>query len=210
VLAAPPAVAQVGPPDPEPLTPPALLPNTPHSVAVGHPWHGSLEHGVLLPAVGADFVTWDPVRNRSPNRDWRRWGTVELVLLVERVAREFREAHRGVGRLLISDLSRPEGGPFGAGYGGLGHDSHQNGLDADVMYPRRDGLLLAPTRPAEVDRRLAQDLVDRFRRAGAVKLFVGPHLHLRGPRRVVVPLAHHDDHVHVRISNPAHDEPPPT
>jgi murein endopeptidase len=210
VLAAPAAVAQVGPPDPEPLTPPVLLPNTPHSVAVGHPWHGRLEHGVLLPAAGADFVTWDPVLHRSPNRDWRRWGTVELVLLVERVAREFRKAHPGVGRLLISDLSRPEGGPFGADYGGLGHASHQNGLDADVMYPRRDGLLLAPTRPAEVDRRLAQDLVDRFRRAGAVKLFVGPHLHLRGPRRVVVPLAHHDDHVHVRISNPARDEPPPT
>jgi murein endopeptidase len=104
--------------------------------------------------------------------------------------------------VLISDLSLPQGGPFGRRYGGLGHSSHQNGLDVDVMYPRRDGLLRAPIRPSQVDRALAQDLVDRFLRVGAVKLFVGPHLHLRGPRDVVVALTHHDDHVHVRIPTP--------
>jgi hypothetical protein len=70
------------------------------------------------------------------------------------------------------------------------------------MYPRRDGLLRAPIRPSQVDRALAQDLVARFRLAGAAKLFVGPHLHLSGPRDVVVALAHHDDHVHVRIPTP--------
>jgi hypothetical protein len=76
------------------------------------------------------------------------------------------------------------------------------------MYPRRDRALLAPRGPADVDRGLAQDLVDRFRAAGAVKLFVGPHLHLRGPRGVVVPLVHHDDHVHVRIANPTRPDAP--
>jgi hypothetical protein len=40
-----------------------------------------------------------------------------------------------------------------------------------------------------------------------VRLFVGPHLHLRGPRSIVVPLAHHDDHVHVRIANPGRRAP---
>jgi hypothetical protein len=70
------------------------------------------------------------------------------------------------------------------------------------MYPRRDRALSAPRRPSDVDRALAQDLVDRFRAAGAVKLFVGLHLHLRGPRSIVVALVHHDDHVHVRIANP--------
>jgi murein endopeptidase len=184
------AAAQVAPPEP------------PRSVAVGHPWHGRLLHGVELPAAGPDWVTWDEVLHRVPNRADRRWGTGELVLLLERVTREFRAAHPGVPPVLISDLSRPHGGVFDERYGGLGHSSHQNGRDADVMYPRRDGLLRAPTRPSQVDRALAQDLVDRFRAAGAVKLFVGPHLHLHGPRRIVVALAHHDDHVHVRIPNP--------
>jgi murein endopeptidase len=189
----------VAPPDPDPKVAPL---GAPHSVAVGKPWDGYLEHGVQLPAEGLDFVTWDEVLRQSPNRGWRRWGTEELIALLEQVAREFRMAHPGVPRLLISDLSRPQGGPFGRRYGGLGHDSHQNGLDADVMYPRRDGLPLAPIRPSQVDHALAQDLVDRFRRAGAVKLFVGPHLHLHGPLDVVVALAHHDDHVHVRIPTP--------
>jgi hypothetical protein len=30
-------------------------------------------------------------------------------------------------------------------------------------------------------------------------VFVGPSLGLRGPPRVVQELAHHDDHLHVRI-----------
>lgn len=183
-----PAAAQVAP--------------APHSVALGHPWDGELLHGVQLPIAGPDWVTWDEVLHRVPNRGSRRWGTEELLAMLQTVAREFGAAHPEAPPLLISDLSRRHGGPFGKRYGGLGHASHQNGRDADVMYPRRDRALLAPTRPAEVDRALAQELVDRFRRAGAVKLYVGPSLHLHGPRKVVVALAHHDDHVHVRIPNP--------
>ena len=183
-----PAAAQVAPPPP--------------SMAVGHPWDGRLVHGVQLPEAGPGFITWDEVLRRSPNRGNRRWGTQQLLTMLETVASEFAVAHRDLPPLLISDLSRPNGGPFGEEYGGLGHATHQNGRDADVMYPRRDRALLAPTRPSQVDRALAQDLVDRFRRAGAVKLYVGPHLHLRGPRKVVIALAHHDDHVHVRIPNP--------
>ena len=207
-IAAVPATAQTPPPETDGVAPEAPQPDAPRSIAVGRPWHGSLEHGVQLPAAGTDFVTWDPVLGSSPNREWRRWGTDALILVLDTVTREFREAHPGVPPVLIADLSRPRGGPFGRRYGGLGHASHQNGLDADVMYPRRDGALLASRRPAEVDRALAQDLVDRFRAAGAVKLVVGPHLYLRGPRSIVVPLAHHDDHVHVRIANPTRPDAP--
>jgi murein endopeptidase len=202
LAAAAPAAAQVVPPDSQGLAPEAPQPDAPRSVAVGQPWHGRLVNGVQLPEAGPDFLTWDAVLHRSPDRGSRRWGTEALVVLLDRVTREYREAHPGVAPVLISDLSREHGGPFGRRYGGLGHASHQNGLDADVMYPRRDGALRAAERPSEVDRTLAQDLVDRFLAAGAVKLFVGPHLHLHGPRSIVVPLAHHDDHVHVRIANP--------
>jgi murein endopeptidase len=206
-LAVAPAGAQTPAPDPGAVAPEAPQPDAPRSIAVGVPWHGRLERGVQLPVAGTDFVTWDPVLRVSPNRESRRWGTDALIVLLDTVTREFREAHPDVPPILIADLSRPKGGPFGARYGGLGHDSHQNGLDADVMYPRRDRAPLAAVRPAQVDRALAQDLVDRFRAAGAVKLFVGPHLHLRGPRGIVVPLVHHDDHVHVRIANPRRSAP---
>jgi murein endopeptidase len=193
------AGAQVAPPGGG-ATPPGVV--APRSVAVGKPWHGRLRHGLQLPASGPGFDTWDFVRQRSPDRSDRRWGTDELVAMLESVALAYAIAHPTAPPLLIADLSRPHGGPFGKRFGGLGHASHQNGLDADVAYPRLDGLPIAPVRPSDVDRVLAQELVNRFVLAGAVKVFVGPHVGLTGPRRIVQKLVFHDDHLHVRIRNP--------
>ena len=77
--------------------------------------------------------------------------------------------------------------------------SHQNGLDAYVYYPRADGLERRAYEPSQVDRALAQELLDRFVAAGAKRVYDGPSLHLKGPRKVVEPLVHHDDHMHVRL-----------
>jgi murein endopeptidase len=129
------------------------------------------------------------------------------VRLIERVAVEYQAAHPDAPPVLVGDLSRPHGGVFGSAYGGLGHASHQNGLDVDVYYPRRDRVVRGPWRPAQVDRALAQDLVDRFVDAGAQRVFVGPRVGLRGPRRIVQTLTHHDDHLHVRIHNPRRVQP---
>jgi murein endopeptidase len=170
-----------------------------HSLAIGSPAAGRLVRGVRLPAEGAHFFTWDPVERRSPNRGWRRFGTARLVRLVLRVARQYREANPRAPRVCVGDLSRPHGGDFGPRFGFIGHASHQNGLDVDVYYPRADGRERAPRDAAEIDRALAQDLVDRFVRAGAVMVFVGPNTGLRGPPAIVMPLANHDNHLHVRI-----------
>jgi murein endopeptidase len=172
---------------------------TRQSFALGKPWDGKLANGTQLTREGPDHFTWDPVLKRTPNRPWRRWGTSRLVDTVLGVVAEHRAAHPEAGRVGIGDLSRPRGGDFGPRFGGIGHASHQNGLDVDVYYPRRDRQELAPTRVSQIDLRLAQDLVDRFVRAGATKVFVGPRTPLRGPRRIVRPLVHHDDHVHVRL-----------
>jgi protein MpaA len=117
-----------------------------------------------------------------------------------RVLDEYAAAHPEAGRVGVGDLSRPHGGVFDERFGGLGHASHQNGLDLDVYYPRLDRRELRAARPAQIDRGLAQDLVNRFVRAGAVKVFVGPRTGLSGPSRIVKRLVHHDDHVHVRIA----------
>jgi murein endopeptidase len=169
------------------------------SLALGKPNRGRLAGGVELPAAGTHFVTVDPVTRASPNRPWRRYGTDRLLEVLLRVAAEHAAAHPGAPRLVVGDLSRPKGGRFGREYGGDGHRSHQNGLDADVYYPRRDGLERVPTRVGQVDRRLAQELVDRFVRAGAQYVFVGPNTGLGGPNKVVMTLGNHDDHLHVRI-----------
>ncbi len=170
-----------------------------HSHALGLPYAGSLVGGVRLPREGVHFFTWDPVLHRSPNRPWRRYGTARLVRTLLAVIDAFAAAHPHAARVGIGDLSRPHGGDFGPRFGGIGHASHQNGLDADVYYPLRDRRERAPTSVGQIDHRLAQDLVDRFVRAGAQFVFVGPDTHLRGPAGIVEVLVHHDDHLHVRL-----------
>jgi murein endopeptidase len=174
-------------------------PAAPQSRALGQPSHGHLVRGVQLPAYGAGFATWDPVRKQVGNREWRRWGTHALVNRVERVLATYARRHPDAPPVLVGDLSRTHGGDFGAEFGGLGHASHQNGLDADIYYPRLDLLERRAYTPSQVDQELAQDLVDRFLAAGARVIYVGPHLRLTGPRKKVVPLAFHDDHMHVRL-----------
>jgi Penicillin-insensitive murein endopeptidase/Zinc carboxypeptidase len=164
------------------------------SLSLGRPDAGRLVRAVQVPAEGARFFTWDPLLQRSPSRAWRRWGTARLVRVVLDVMRAYSHAHPNAPRLAIGDLSRPRGGHFGPK-----HVSHQNGLDVDVYYPRLDRRERPPDRPDEIDRALAQDLVDRFVRAGAVKVFVGPRTRLRGDPRIVQRLALHDNHLHVRI-----------
>ncbi len=203
-----PVGARIGPSPPPPtddgtgttVTYPAIAWRV--SEAIGYPFRGRLVRGVQLPDEGSDWFTWDPVRNRAPDRGWRRWGTDALLRTVLHTLREYRAADPLAPRVGIMDLSRRHGGWFGREYGGLGHASHQNGLDVDVLYPRKDGTERRPFEPAQVDRQRAQALVDLFVDAGAERIFVGPHLHLAGPRKVVTPLIHHDDHLHVRIPPP--------
>lgn len=164
------------------------------SLALGSPAAGRLVRGVRVPAEGERFFTWDPVLRRAPNRAGRRWGTDRLLRIVLRVVREYAAAHPGAPRVGIGDLSRRRGGPFGPK-----HVSHQNGLDVDVYYPRLDGRERPPRRVDQIDRRLAQDLVDRFVRAGAEIVYVGPLTGFSGPPGVVRVLWNHDNHLHVRI-----------
>jgi hypothetical protein len=184
-----------------PRLPPAMAVPQVGSLAIGRPNRGRLVNGLQLPGTGPDWVTYDPVLHQVPNRPDRRWGSDRLLAFLLFVLRDYRLANPGAPPVLIGDLSLPYGGPFGSDLGGLGHASHQNGLDVDVLYPRRDGQLRPPDRVADVDRALAQDLVSRFVGAGAQFAFVGTRVGLGGPPEVVQAIAHHNDHVHVRIAN---------
>jgi murein endopeptidase len=212
VLLAAPGDEETAPPQPQPLPPvatstPAPLPPVaiptpvprPPSQALGLPYRGRLVNGRRLPAEGDGFATWDPILKRVGNRAWRRWGTDRLLRTLRVVLAEYARRHPDAPPVLVGDLSRPHGGDFGPRYGGIGHASHQNGLDADVYYPRLDGRLRRPATPAQVDRAAAQELVDLFLRANPEYVFVGPSLGLRGPRGIVQTLVHHDDHLHVRL-----------
>jgi murein endopeptidase len=156
---------------------------------------------VRLPPEGRLFFTWDPVKHVSPNRAYRRHATARLIRLIFHVLRAHAEANPHAPRAAFGDLSRPHGGDFGRRFGSPDHSSHQNGLDVDIYYPRLDRREREPRRPAQIDRELSQDLVDRFVAAGAKFVFVGPDTGLEGPPHIVQPLAHHNNHMHVRIPN---------
>jgi murein endopeptidase len=170
-----------------------------HSRALGETNHGRLSCGVQLPEETDALVTWDFPLGLSPNRGWRRWGTQKLIDTVELLSLDYGTRFPIGPRLVVGDLSRPHGGPFGEEFGGVGHASHQNGLDVDIYYPRRDGLELPPVKPSQIDRRRAQWLVDRAAR-GAHFVFIGPNTGLKPPGRQVQFLpAYHDNHFHLRI-----------
>jgi murein endopeptidase len=199
----PPVVVATATPSPlPPVATPKATPTPrplPPSRAVGLPYRGRLISGRQLPLQGEGFATWDPILKRVGNRPWRRWGTERLLRTLRSVLAEYARRHPDAPPVLVGDLSRPRGGDFGPRFGGKGHASHQNGLDADVYYPRRDGVLRRARKPSQVDRAAAQELVDLFLRADPVYVFVGPSLALRGPPQVVQPLVNHDDHLHVRL-----------
>jgi murein endopeptidase len=113
---------------------------------------------------------------------------------VLRVVSGYAAAHPSAPRLGIGDLSHRRGGPFGPR-----HVSHQNGLDVDVYFPRKDRRERPPKLAGQIDRPLSQDLVDRFVAAGAILVFVGPSTGLTGPAGVVETLWNHDNHLHARF-----------
>jgi hypothetical protein len=167
------------------------------SISLGLPYHGRLIDGVQLPVSSPYWATWDPALDRVPDRGYRRYGSAKMIHLLLSVTQAFHEAHPDAARLVIGDISRYGGGPLDE------HASHQNGLDVDVYYPRKDRREVAPTTVEQVDVRLSQDLLDLFLAAKPEFVFVGPHLPLHGPTGVVEPLVGHDNHMHVRIYPPS-------
>jgi len=170
-----------------------------HAVSLGLPYDGSLIDGTQLPVEGPDWVTWNPVTDSSPNLPRRLYGNDRTIRAIVSVTASYRAAHPDAPPVVIGDISREGGGPMWDE-----HVSHQNGLDVDIYLPRLDRKLRAPVTPEQVDRLLAQDLVDRFVVAGASVIFVGYSTGLHGPAGVVVPYPGHEYHIHVRFPRPGH------
>lgn len=163
----------------------------------GLPYAGHLHDATQLPLEGPDWVTWNPNTDSRPNRPGRLYGHERTIRTIIEVLAAYRKTHPKAPLVVVGDISLRGGGVMDQ------HVSHQNGLDVDVYFPRRDGWLQAPTSTAQIDRRLSQELLDGFVAAGASKIFVGYATDLRGPRGVVIPYPNHENHMHVRFRNPS-------
>ena len=162
----------------------------------GLPYAGRLSSGTALPVDGPDWVTWNPVADEVPNRSHRLYGHERTIRAVLAVSAAYAAANPHAPRIVVGDISFRHGGPMEL------HHSHQNGLDVDVYYPRQDGVERAPVAGRQIDRALAQDLLERFLAVGADVIFVGYSLGLVGPSDRVVPYPNHADHMHVRFTLP--------
>ena len=167
-----------------------------HARSVGVQYGGSLVSGTQLPIEGPDWVTWNPNTDSTPNLPWRLYGNDHAIHRILAVVTAYRTAHPDAPKVVVGDISFRHGGPMDQ------HVSHQNGLDVDVYYPRLDRHLSAPITTGQIDRRLAQDLLDRFVASGAKMVFVGFSSGLRGPSGIVIPYPNHENHMHVRFGVP--------
>ncbi|MFK7984414.1 MAG: penicillin-insensitive murein endopeptidase [Sandaracinaceae bacterium] len=95
-----------------------VLPGPSASRSLGAANHGRLEDGVQL----------DETRGlRLRSGPGGRWGTAELVGLIQRAAARVQDEEPGPP-LLVGHLSGPRGGPLRP------HESHQSGRDADLGF----------------------------------------------------------------------------
>lgn len=92
---------------------------------VGPPNDGNLLGGLNLPDRGIGYAHF----RGSDGVDQDDWGTLQMLDCLESVGR----ATEGMGiQIGIGDISLRRGGAFPP------HSSHQNGLDADLRYVRKD------------------------------------------------------------------------
>lgn len=95
------------------------------SGAQGKPAGGGLKGSLNLPDTGDGYRHY----YGTDSVDTDDWGTLKMLSCIEAVGRAVKD--RGI-RMGVGDLSIRGGGPFPP------HRSHQNGLDADLRYVRRD------------------------------------------------------------------------
>ena len=126
----------------------ALVPGP--CLAVGWPSFGRLENGVL-----AHSTTGLNVRSRDA------WGTPETVAALRRAAQEVATLHPGRTELVVTDISRREGGHLRP------HRTHQNGRDVDVLVYRR-----GPKKSDELDLERLWTLLSVLRREGLVEVIL--------------------------------------
>lgn len=84
------------------------------------PLYGSLSEGTLLPLSGEGFK-----RVNSPATSW---GAGHMISLLQNASKEFVKNYDSQAVIHIGSIAQEHGGPFRP------HSSHQNGLDADVLF----------------------------------------------------------------------------
>lgn len=95
--------------------------------SIGSYIKGKLVNPSTVPVEGAGLVKVFRTKKRP-------YGSYELVTIIQTIASEIATQFPKKDRLQIGDVANLKGGTLGK------HKSHQNGLDADIVYYRKNGL----------------------------------------------------------------------
>ena len=175
------------------IGPPSAQRDPVQSAPISRTWHavaGRLVRGSASrrPALASSPGT---ALHRRPGRPGRRWGTDLLVRKVLHVVSGYAASHPSAPRLGIGDLRPPSRGR--RGHRRRHASNARTGSTSTSITRGGIGGSALRALAAQIDHRLAQDLVDRFVAAGAVIVFVGPNTELTGPPGVVQVLWNHDN-----------------
>ncbi|MBC7385040.1 MAG: penicillin-insensitive murein endopeptidase [Cryobacterium sp.] len=93
---------------------------------------GKLKNGDVLPASGEGVLKLFRARDRG-------YGTLDLLSLIKDAAHEIHRDLPATENVQVGDISARAGGRVG------GHGSHQNGLDADIVFFKKNHRAMDPT-----------------------------------------------------------------
>lgn len=149
------------------------------SLAVGSWTNGQLTGGLNLPDVNGGYFHYFPGSDpRWDVVDSNDWGTLALINAIEATARDwidFSEENRVCNQFTnfitrapkfdVGDMSKRGGGYWSDSNGQQRHAGHQNGLEVDVRYVRKDKAnspLDIRANPAAYDTNATFDLMSCF------------------------------------------------
>ena len=75
------------------------------ATSVGLQYSGRLVDGTQLPVEGADWVTWNPVTDSTPNLPSRLHGHERTIRTILSVVAAYRTAHADAPRVVVGDIS---------------------------------------------------------------------------------------------------------
>jgi len=95
--------------------------------------NGHLEKADELPLEGDGYLKVFQERDRG-------FGSLDLISLIQASSKEIRRDFPAVELVQVGDLAKEKGGNI------PGHGSHQNGLDVDIVYFRKDRYVMPKTK----------------------------------------------------------------
>ncbi len=171
-------------------------------VAHGSPNNGWLEKPYNIVDQGTGYYRY------NTEADTDDWGTLELIYMIEAAGREWHSHNMNAAKFGINDLSYGDLSTmtFGGPWPNSDHWSHQNGLDVDVRYVRKDGNpigLNIEDNPQDYDTAATSTLFNRFIRNGRVDIIIADTANLGNISwSGIIHDDDHDDHFHLRIIDP--------